>query len=58
MLNCTERLTCDSRRFAQRMASLLDLDIQRLELWLCARCVQESIHDPALRHIAQQLAPS
>jgi streptomycin 6-kinase len=58
MLNCTERLARDPRRFAQRMAALLDLDTHRLELWLFARCVQESINDPALRHVAKQLAPS
>jgi streptomycin 6-kinase len=40
------------------MAGLLDLDAARLELWLFARCVQEGITDPALRHVAQQLAPS
>jgi streptomycin 6-kinase len=57
MLNCTERLTRDPRRFARRMADLLDLDTHRLELWLFARCVQESINDPVLRHVAEQLAP-
>jgi streptomycin 6-kinase len=57
MLNCAERLARDPRRFARRMAYLLDLDAARLELWLFARCIQESINDPALRHIAQQLAP-
>jgi hypothetical protein len=40
------------------MADLLDLDAARLETWLFARCVQESINDPALQHIAQQLAPN
>ena len=58
MLNCAERLARDPRRFARRMADLLDLDAARLERWLFARCVQESINDPALQHIAQQLAPN
>ncbi len=58
MLNCSERLTQDPRRFTRRMAQLLDLDTDRLDLWLFARCVIESINDPALRNAAQQLAPS
>ncbi|MGH3735400.1 MAG: aminoglycoside phosphotransferase family protein [Micromonosporaceae bacterium] len=58
ILNCTERLSRDPRRYTRRMADLLDLDTHRLELWLFARCVQESINDPALRHVAEQLAPS
>lgn len=58
MLNCTERLTRDPRRFAQRMADLLDLDTHRLASWLFARCITESINDPALRHVAVHLAPS
>lgn len=58
MLNCSERLARDPRRFARRMAGLLDLDAERLELWLFARCVQEGINDPALWHVAQHLAPS
>ena len=40
------------------MADLLDLDANHLSLWLFARCVQESINDPALWHVAQRLAPS
>jgi streptomycin 6-kinase len=58
MLNCSERLARDPRRFARRMAGLLDLDAARLELWLFARCVQEGTNDPALWHVAQRLAPS
>lgn len=58
MLNCSQRLTQDPRGFTRRMAQLLDLDAQRLDLWVFARCVLESINDPGLRNTAQQLAPS
>jgi streptomycin 6-kinase len=58
MLNCPERLARDPHGFARRMAGLLDLDPNRLDLWLFARCVQESINDPTLWHVAQCLAPS
>ena len=58
MLNCTERLARDPHGFARRMAGLLDLDANRLNLWLFARCVQESVNDPALWQVAQRLAPS
>jgi streptomycin 6-kinase len=39
------------------MASLLDLDSERLRVWLFARCVQESADHPPLLPVARQLAP-
>jgi streptomycin 6-kinase len=58
MLNCEERLTADPLGFARRMADLLDLDANRLITWLFARCVQESIDQPALRKVVALLAPA
>jgi streptomycin 6-kinase len=58
MLNCEERLTADPAGFADRMAGLLGLDPERLLRWLFARCVQESIDQPALREVAARLAPA
>ncbi len=57
MLNCEERLFTDPVGFAHRLADLLDLDPARLLLWLFARCVQESPHDPPLGELAARLAP-
>jgi streptomycin 6-kinase len=57
MLNCKARLQSDPRAFAHRMAGLLDLDPDRLMLWLFARCVQESPHWPSLAPVARQIVP-
>jgi streptomycin 6-kinase len=57
MLNCEARLVSDPTRLAQRMAGLLDLDPERVRLWLFARCAQESLHDQTMRELAQRLAP-
>jgi streptomycin 6-kinase len=57
MINFPERLSAGPGRFADRMADLLDVDAGRLALWLFARCVMESVADPALRHAAVLLAP-
>jgi streptomycin 6-kinase len=57
MLNCDERLATDPNGLARRMAQLLDLEPQRVKLWLFARCAQESLHDPAMRDPARRLAP-
>jgi streptomycin 6-kinase len=54
MLN---RLLGDPVGFAQRMADLLDLDAGRLRQWLIARCVQESLDEPRLHAVANDLAP-
>jgi hypothetical protein len=39
------------------MAELLDLDRERVRLWLFARCAQESLHDLTMREPARRLAP-
>jgi streptomycin 6-kinase len=57
MLNCDERLANEPGALAKRMASLLDLAPRRVRLWLFARCVQESLHDPTMREPARRLAP-
>jgi streptomycin 6-kinase len=57
MLNCDERLATDPAGLARRMAELLDLDPERVTLWLFARCAQESLHDLTMRQPARRLAP-
>ncbi len=57
MLNCDERLADDPAGLARRMAALLDLDGERVRLWLFARCAQESLHDVTMRDVARRLAP-
>jgi streptomycin 6-kinase len=55
MLNCPDRLRRDPVGFAQRMASLLDLDSDRLRRWMCARFVQESLDQPWLAAVARRV---
>jgi streptomycin 6-kinase len=57
MLNCTERLETDPAGMAVRLADLLDLDRERVKLWLFARCVVESAGWTELRAVAARLAP-
>lgn len=57
MLNCDERLATDPLGLARRMAELLEVDSERVTLWLFARCVQESLHDLTMREPARRLAP-
>jgi streptomycin 6-kinase len=57
LLNC-DRLRTDSLGLSRRMAAMLDLEPARLRSWLFARCAQESLHDPELRPVVRQLAPS
>jgi streptomycin 6-kinase len=57
MLNCDERMATDPRGLARRMADLLDLDRERVALWLFARWAQESLHDATMRETARRLAP-
>lgn len=57
MLNCPTRLHADPAGFADRMADLLDLERDRLLLWLFARCVQESPDSRRLADVARRIAP-
>jgi len=57
LLNFPERLAADAAGFTQRMADLCGLDGDRLRLWLFARCVLESLDQPALRQAVHELAP-
>jgi streptomycin 6-kinase len=57
MLNCDERLAADPAGLAQRMAELLELEPDRVRLWLFARCAQESPWDISMREPARRLAP-
>jgi streptomycin 6-kinase len=56
VLNC-ERLMSDPLGLVERMAGLLDLDAERLRLWLFARCVIEAPDWPNLGQVARALAP-
>lgn len=57
MLNFPDRLAADAVGFASRMADLLDLDAERLRQWMFARCVQESVDQPHLLGVVEDLAP-
>jgi streptomycin 6-kinase len=57
MLNCDERIATDPAGLARRMADLLDVDPERVRLWLFARCAQESVDDATMREPARRLAP-
>lgn len=57
LLNCEERLLGDPVALATRMAGLLDLEAERLLLWLFARCVVESPDWPSLAEVAPRMAP-
>jgi streptomycin 6-kinase len=57
LLNCEERLHADPRALIARVADLLELDRERLTLWLFARCVLESPDWPQLADVTRQLAP-
>jgi streptomycin 6-kinase len=56
MLNCDQRLASDPVGLACRMADLLDLDRDRVRLWLSARCAQEALRDASMREPAHLLA--
>jgi streptomycin 6-kinase len=57
MLNCDQRLHADPLGFTRHMAQLVQLDAERLRLWLFARCVVESAEIPELADVAHQTAP-
>jgi len=48
----------DAGCLASRMASLLDLDLDRILLWLFARAVEASPYWPGMADLARSLAPS
>lgn len=56
MLNCPERLVSEPRDFAGRLASLVDLDADRVLQWLFARCVVECDEQPHLAGLALKLS--
>jgi streptomycin 6-kinase len=56
MLNC-DRLRADPAGLTRRLAGLLDIDTERLRLWLFARCVVESPGSPDAARAATLLAP-
>jgi streptomycin 6-kinase len=58
MLNCPKRLHDDPLGLIAGLADLLDLDRERLRLWMFARCVQEAPDWPSLADVARRLAPS
>lgn len=58
LLNCQERLLADPVGLVRRVADLLELDADRLLLWLFARSVQETLDQPELRSLAAALAPN
>ena len=57
MLNCDERMATDPKGLSLRLAALLELEVERVKLWLFARCAQESLHDLTMRVPAVRLAP-
>jgi streptomycin 6-kinase len=57
MLNCDDRLHTDPVGLLARMAGLLDLEPQRVRLWLFARCVQESAGSLTAGELARRVAP-
>jgi streptomycin 6-kinase len=57
LLNDPSRLQRDPLGRSVQMAGLLDLDAERLRLWLFARCVQECFTWPYLREVARAIAP-
>jgi streptomycin 6-kinase len=56
MLNCGERIASDPAALAERMAGLLEVEAERVRLWLFTRCVQEALHDQTMREPARRLA--
>jgi streptomycin 6-kinase len=57
MLNCEARLFADPVGLVERMAGLLDLDPERVRLWLFARCAEEALNEPSMSELARRLAP-
>jgi len=58
MLNSEKRLMSDPVGLASYLARLFELDLNRLLLWLFARCVVELPHWRSLADIARRIAPA
>lgn len=58
LLNCPRRLHSDPLALVARISNLVDLDRDRVRLWLFARCVQESVARPKLANVARRLSQS
>jgi len=58
LLNCPARLRADPEALIRRMAGLLDLDADRLRLWLFARCIVDTGWEPPWTDVARRLAPA
>ncbi|HEY1478881.1 MAG TPA: aminoglycoside phosphotransferase family protein [Gaiellales bacterium] len=58
MLNCPGRLADDPLGLANRMAGLADVHPERVQAWLYARCVLESLDQPFLAEVALRLRPA
>ena len=56
-LNCKDRLVADPRALAARMAGLLELDPERLLVWLFAYCVVQSVDFPWMLGVAERIRP-
>jgi streptomycin 6-kinase len=61
LLNCLDRVAADPMGVTERVASLCGVSVERLRLWLFARCVSEfagaSFDAGPIRTIAAALAP-
>lgn len=58
MLNRIDRDRADPVALAARMAGLVEVDAERVRLWLFARCVIESLRWPAASGAARLLMPT
>jgi streptomycin 6-kinase len=56
LLNSGRRLHADALDLVTRLSALLDLDRDRVRLWLFARCVHESVEWPELATVARRIA--
>jgi streptomycin 6-kinase len=57
ILNCKDRLCADPHALVARVAGLLDLDAERLLVWLFARCVVETDTWPWALEVALKVRP-
>ena len=57
MITCDERVITDPEGLIRRIANLLDLDADRLRLWLFTRCIHHCLDQPTLYDVATRIAP-